>query len=489
MKPRLAIAPLMLAGMALVFPGAAIAQEPPAKPRALSARNIEKEFKGDFDGMVERRVIRVLAPYSRTFYFNDKGRERGFAAELVRDFERYVNQKYAKQLGKRPITVAIFPTTRDKLLTGVAGGYGDIAVGNLTVTEERKKIVDFFAPQQMSMSEIVLTGPNSLAINTADDLAGKTVHVRKSSSYHESLVALNDRLRKGGKPQVNLVLVPEALEDEDMMEMLNAGVMQAIVVDDVVARMWAPVLPKIRLNAGAAVRTGATSGWAIRKESPKLREILGEFYVKFVKKQNLIAARIAKYNRQVKQLKDPTKSADYKRFEETVSFFKKYGAKYSFDPLMLAAQGYQESQLNQQARSHVGAVGIMQVLPATGAELKVGDIHVAEPNVHAGTKYMDQLMTKYFPDAKFDEQNRTLFAFASYNAGPGNIKRMRTEAEKRGLDPNVWFNNVEIVTAAKIGTETTTYVRNIFKYYVAYKLAADLREAQQKAREAVKPGS
>jgi membrane-bound lytic murein transglycosylase MltF len=136
--------------------------------------------------------------------------------------------------------------------------------------------------------------------------------------------------------------------------------------------------------------------------------------------------------------------------------------RYNFDPLMLAAQGYQESQLNQNAKSPVGAIGVMQVMPATGAELKVGDIKVTEPNIHAGAKYMDQLMTKYFSDANFSENDRSLFAFASYDAGPGNISKMRKEAAKRGLDPDRWFNNVEVVTAEKIGMETTTYVRNIY---------------------------
>jgi membrane-bound lytic murein transglycosylase MltF len=153
---------------------------------------------------------------------------------------------------------------------------------------------------------------------------------------------------------------------------------------------------------------------------------------------------------------------------------------------MLAAQGYQESQLDQNAKSHVGAIGIMQVMPATGAELKVGDIRIAECNVHAGAKYMDQLMVRYLGDAQFDETNRTLFAFACYNAGPGNIRRMRAEAEKRGLDKNQWFNNVE-VTAEKIGAETRTYVRNIYKYYVAYRLMTEVGEVQRKAREAVAP--
>ena len=181
-----------------------------------------------------------------------------------------------------------------------------------------------------------------------------------------------------------------------------------------------------------------------------------------------------------------TKSTDYKRFEDTVALFKKYGGSYHFDPLMLAAQGFQESRLDQAARSPVGAIGIMQVMPATGKELAVGDIMIAEPNVHAGTKYMDQLMSKTFPDAKFHDLNRSLFAFAAYNCGPGNMAKLRKEAEKRGLNPNVWFNNVELVTADKIGLETTTYVRNIFKYYVSYKLTTAAREAQKAAREATK---
>jgi membrane-bound lytic murein transglycosylase MltF len=193
--------------------------------------------------------------------------------------------------------------------------------------------------------------------------------------------------------------------------------------------------------------------------------------------------------KKVKELKDPTRDAEYKRFQQTLKLFEKYGKKYNFDPLMLAAQGYQESQLDQKARSHVGAIGIMQVMPATGADMKVGDITVAEANVHAGTKYMSQLMSTYFKDAKFSEGNRPLFAFASYNCGPGNVSKCRKEAAKRGLDPDKWFNNVEIVVAQKIGTETTTYVRNIYKYYVAYRLMLDAEAETEKARQQVAPST
>jgi membrane-bound lytic murein transglycosylase MltF len=433
-------------------------------------------------------MIRVLVPYSRSLYFNDNGRERGLTAELIRDFERYINQKHKTQ--KRPITVYMIPTTRDKLISGVAEGLGDIAAGNLTVTEDRLKLVDFVAPEdQKPNTEIVVTGPKSPVISSVDDLSGKTVHVRKASSYFESLAALNDRFRKESKPEAKLVLVSDALEDEDMMEMLNAGLLELIVVDDWKAEMWAQILPKVKPRPEIVLREGGKVGWAVRKQSPKLQEAINDFYKNFVKKQGVSEYRLKQHMRRVKQIKDSSATEDYRRFTETLALFEKYGEKYGFDPLMLAAQGYQESQLDQKARSHVGAIGIMQIMPQTGAELKVGDIHIAEHNVHAGAKYMDRLMEKYFPDANFSEGNRPLFAFASYNAGPGNISKMRKEAKKRGLDPDKWFNNVEMVTAEKIGAETTTYVRNIYKYYVAYKLTMEAQEVARKAREGVAPGS
>ena len=484
MTARDLIAAALLTMLATVA-NAAGEPAPGGKARALSVQ--AKQWKGDFDGMLDRRVVRVLVPYSRTFYYNDKGRERGITAEFVRDFERYVNQKHAKQLGKRPVTVVIIPTTRDKLLQNVVEGLGDIAAGDLTVTEERRKTVDFFVPQQQrNVSELVITGPKSPPIASADDLSGKTVHVRKSSSYFESLNALNERLKNAGKPAVRLEPVPDALEDEDMMEMLNAGLLQAIVVDGFVAKMWAQVLPAIKVNEGAAVRTGGQLGWAARKGSPKLGEALEDFNTNVVRKSSLLAVRESQHSKRIGALKDPGAAEESKRFESTLALFDKYGAKYGFDPLLLAAQGFQESQLNQNMKSRVGAVGIMQVMPATGAELKVGDITIAENNVHAGAKYMDQLMSRYFADAKFDDTNRALFAFASYNAGAGGIARMRAEAMKRGFDPDKWFNNVEVVTAEKIGMETTTYVRNIYKYYVSYRLLLEANRERQKARGTVK---
>ena len=478
--PAVTLASLILTSEASFAQTAAPATPPPPEPtvRQLSLGN--KPWFGDFDKLLERRMIRVLVPYSRTLYYTDKGRERGLTAELVRDFEQYLNRKYRS--GKRPVTVYLIPVTRDRLLPELVEGLGDIAAGNLTATDERMQTVDFVVQtDRPPVKELVVTGAKAPPVASVEDLAGRTVHVRKASSYYESLEALNRRFAGDGKPEVKLRLVPDALEDEDMMEMAGAGLIDTLIVDDWKARMWAKVLPNLKVDEAVFVREAGHVGWAIHKERPKLAEAIHDFDLN-ANKQGTYAYRLKQSMRRV-TVEDPTKTGDWKRFEQTLALFNRYGDRYGFDPLMLAAQGYQESQLRQDARSHVGAIGVMQLMPATGAEMKVGDIRVTEANIHAGTKYMDILMTKYFPDAHFSEGNRPLFAFASYNAGAGNIARMRREAAKRGLDPDRWFNHVEVVVAEKIGLETTTYVRNIYKYYVSYRLGLEAQEARRKALE------
>jgi membrane-bound lytic murein transglycosylase MltF len=490
---------LASAVLPLVLAAGAHAQTPTAKPSAQAAsppaaagkadeRGLDlatKAWKDDFDAMLQRRSIRFYVPYSRSLYFLDKGHERGISADLIREFERWVNKKYAAKLGKRPLTAFIVVATRDKMRADLLEGRADVAVGNIKVLPELLKDIDFVAPDDKAASvEILATGPATPPIASIDDLSGKTVHLREASSQALSMKTLNERFKQAGKPEAKLVYLPNALEDEDLLEMLDAGLLQAVVVDDWKARMWAQVLPKVKVHEDIMLRPKTKVGWGIRKDSPKLAAELTEFYAHYAKAGGTPGLQ-RKYMARVKALSNATAPQDQQRLSTLIVFFNKYGQQYDFDPLMLAAQGYQESALNQQAKSHVGAIGVMQVMPATGAALKVGDIRRVEPNIHAGTKYMDQLMTRYFKDAKFDEQNRTLFAFASYNAGPGNISKMRKEALQRGLDPDQWFNNVEIVTAEKIGIETTTYVRNIFKYYAAYKLATQAHAAAERAKQQV----
>jgi len=307
--------------------------------------------------------------------------------------------------------------------------------------------------------------------------------VRRSSSYYESLVRLNKRFMALERPRMALVLVPDALEDEDMMEMLGAGLLQTIVVDDWKATLWAGFVPKIKPRPDLALSEPGEIGWAFRKDSPKLAAEVDHFLRTH---PSMYKVRYQSYAGYMKRLQNATADADWQRFEKTIGLFRKYGQRYSFDYLMVAALGYQESRLNQNARSHVGAIGIMQLMPETAAGLKVGDVTKTEPNVHGGFKYLRQLYDRHLDSTGVDEQNRTLFAIAAYNCGPGRVAKLRAEAAEKGLDPNAWFNNVELIASRRVGQETVVYVRNIYKYYVAYKLQLETLETRRAA--AVKVG-
>ena len=436
---------------------------------------------GDLDQMIAKRRIRVLLVYSKTFYFIDRGRQRGITYDFMRAFEDDLNRRLGS--GHLRVQVVFIPVSRDELIPGLVQGRGDIAAANLTITDERREQVDFSTPIATGVSEIVVTGPASPAIQSVQDLAGQEVFVRKSSSYYESLQLLNAELEKAGKPPVRLKLAPETLEDEDLLEMLNAGLVRLVVVDNHKAEFWAQVFPKIQLHPDVAVRTGGDIGWAFRKGSPKLAAAVNRFIAANRKGTTLGNQLFSRYLRSAKYVKNALHPDELRKYQQTVALFKQYGDRYGFDALMLTAQGYQESQLDNQRRSHAGAVGVMQVLPSTGKEMQVGDVSQLDPNIHAGTKYLRFMVDRYFKDAPMDPVDKMLFAFASYNAGPAKIARLRKEAKAAGLDPNVWFNNVERIAAKRIGRETVQYVSNIFKYYVAYKLVDDERQERERAKE------
>jgi membrane-bound lytic murein transglycosylase MltF len=448
---------------------------PPATPKTRPDK-----WTGDLDGMVKRRVIRVLVAYNKTHYFIDKGTQRGAAYEAMKKFEDEFNLK--RKTGHLRVNVVFIPVSRDELLPGLVEGRGDIAAASLTVTPEREKLVDFAAPAVTDVSEIVVTGPKSPAIATLDDLAGKEVFVRTSSSYHESLEKLNERFGKEGKKPVVLKPAPENLEDEDLLEMLNAGLVKAVVVDDFMAEFWKLILPDLTLHPDLALRTGGQIAPAIRKGSPQLKAELDAFMKKNALRTTFGNMMFQRYLKSTKFVKGATSEADLKRFQSLVELFRKYADQYGVDWLLMAAQGYQESRLDQSVKSPVGAIGVMQVMPATGKDMKVGDITQLEANVHAGIKYMRFMVDQYYKDEPMDPVNKMLFAFASYNAGPGRLRQLRSTAKQRGLDPNLWFNNVERVAAEKIGRETVTYVSNIYKYYIAYRLTLEEMEERKKAK-------
>jgi membrane-bound lytic murein transglycosylase MltF len=447
---------------------------------------IHQPFTGDFDAMVKRRIIRAGVPFNRTYYFIDKGVQRGLTYEYLTLFEEQLNKKL--KTGNLKVHIVMLPMPRDLLFSSLNSGQLDMVVAQLTVTPERQKVVDFTNPTRRNIDEIVVTGPGAPKVASLDDLSGKEVFARKSSSYYESLQELSRKLQAQGKPPIDLHEASESLEDDDLLEMVNAGLIPAIVVDNYLAEYWKQVFPDLNIHDTLTLRTGGNLAVAIRKNSPKLAAEINSYVDKFGLNSAIGAVLNKRYLQSTKYVKNAASDAERKKFIGMVQLFRKYGDQYKFDYLMMAAQGYQESRLDQEAKSHVGAVGVMQLMPETGKEQKVGDISKLEPNIHAGVKYMRFVRDEFFGDQPMDDLNKSLFTFASYNAGPGRVRQLRRETERRGLNPNIWFGNVERIASERIGRETVTYVSNIYKYYVAYKLITEEDQRRKDAKSAIKKG-
>jgi membrane-bound lytic murein transglycosylase MltF len=469
---------VMIGGVGSALAQAKAPQPPPKKEvaapsQAAAATTLSTAlWTGDFDGMVKRRRIRILTPYSKTSYFIDKGVQRG----IVYDAGMMVEQAVNKQLKTTPATkihVMFVPTSRDALYQSLVEGRGDIIAANVVITPERAKLVDFAIPGRTNVNQVLVTGKSSPAIPAIADLSGKQIAARDKSLQFDALTAMNAQLKSQGKAPIEIKAVPPALEDEDILQMVSAGLLKAAIVDEMLAKFWAQILPDLTVRSDVVLRKGDDVAWAVRKGSPKLLAVLNPI-AEANKVGTLFGNQVLqKYLKSTKFVKSATSDAELRKFKSLMALFQKYGKQYDLDYLLMMAQGYQESQLNQAAKSSVGAVGVMQVMPATGKELKVGDIRQTESNIHAGVKYIRFMIDQYFANEPMDRLNRGLFAFAAYNCGPGRLAQLRREAAAAGLDKNVWFNNVERIAEKRIGRETVQYVSNIYKYYVAYTLTVD----------------
>jgi membrane-bound lytic murein transglycosylase MltF len=297
------------------------------------------------------------------------------------------------------------------------------------------------------------------------------------------MMAFNAERRKAGKKAVPVVTVDEYLEDHDLLDLVNAGLMPAIVVDSHKAAFWEKVFPDIVVHKNLAIHRGNQVAWAVRKGSPELLASVNAFSKKVRKGTLLGNIFLKRYMTDASWLNNALAREDMKRYKEAEGLIKHYSARYGFDWLMIVAQAYQESRFDQNKKSSAGALGIMQVLPATAADKVVGipDISAAEDNIHAGVKYLHWLRQRYFSSDEIEPLDRILFSFAAYNAGPRNTARARKRTAQLGLDPNRWFGNVEIGMYRAVSGEPVTYVRNIYKYYVTYRRLELMREKQERA--------
>jgi len=434
-------------------------------------------WSGTYSEMIQRGEIRIAVPYDRTIYINDKGTPRGLSVEIAKGLAKWINAKYAIQLKGKAVSVKLLPTINSQLLNTVPAGQADIAIGNIGLYEpianSQALIVNHASKVEQ---EVLVTGPSSPPVEKLIDLSGQTVYGSRNTNFHTTLSAVNRELKQAGKLPVNLISPLGDLDDEDLLEMLNAGLISYVIVGDWKYRLWQSIYKNIVAHEDLSAKDAGWVGWVVRSNNRDLNDDLFAFYQSGDFENSRRAFRQEDYKEHLKGLKDPIDKTAWARFESMRPLFDRFGAEYKLNPLFIASLGFQETLLNQNAVSAVGAIGVMQLMPTTGMSLGVGDIHLLEPNIHAGADYMNQLISKYFPDAHFDGNNRSLFAVASYNIGPNNVAKARDQARQLGFDPDQWFGNVEFIATERMGYEPMIYVRNVYKYYMSYRLK--LKEIQ-----------
>jgi len=441
-------------------------------------------WTGDWEEIRKHSILRMLVVYNKTGFFYDKGRPRGVVPDIAEELERFLNKRL--RTGAKKFKVAFIPVSPAQLEKYLNDGSGDVIASVVIATPEREKLVDFSMPM-MTAKLVIVTGRNSPQIVILDDLSGKEIYVNPISLSYKLLKERSQQLKEAGKPEIIIKESDPNLTDEDLLEMTNAGIVPATAVFDYRAELWSVVLPDIIIHRDIALTNDENLAWAMRKNSPQLKGVLDDFLKGH--RQGTLFGRMMfkKYYQNKKFIKNATSPEEIKKFQSYVKYFQKYAAEYNFDYLMLEAQGYQESMLQQERVSPRGAVGIMQVLPqyAAASPINIPDVRKAEPNIHAGTKMLAQITKTYFNDPAITPMDKTLLTFAAYNAGPNRIVRLRKEAAAEGLDPNEWFGNVELTVAKDIGQETVQYVSNIYKYYVAYKMAVEQRELREAAKKGI----
>ncbi|MDH3638083.1 MAG: transporter substrate-binding domain-containing protein [Gammaproteobacteria bacterium] len=290
---------------------------------------LDKAWSGDLDGMIKRRRICALVTYNKMLYFIDKGTQRGVVYEALEEFEKFVNKKH--KTGTLKIDVVFIPVNRDELLLALLAGKGDIAAANLTITDARSKLVAFSDPLLTGVSEVVVTGPGGPEVTSLAGLSEQEIYVRRSSSYYESLTRLNETFRQQGRPLVRLKSADEHLEDSDLLEMVNAGLIPMVIVDSHKVQFWREIFSDIRGQDDIAVNEGGRIAWAYRKNSPQLAKTINEF-LKSHKKGTLMGNVLYKrYLRENKWVRNALSEKELEKFRDTLALFQKYAGQYDFD--------------------------------------------------------------------------------------------------------------------------------------------------------------
>ena len=448
-----------------------------SEDQSISIRRVDRIWKGDLPATLQqRRAIRVLVSYSNTNFFIDRGRPRGIEYELLNKYEKYLNQNRKNMAIKTKLVYRVLPF--DQLIPALVEGRGDIVAAGLTITPQRLKKVAFTQPYIKNINEIAVVSKAAQQLHTESGLSDRPVHVVAGSSYVGHLKRLNQKLSRQGLEPVKVIEMDKNLEAEDILQMINCGIYDVTVVDEHIAEIWSKILDNLVVRKDIVINRGSNIAWAVRKENPQLLDSLNQF-VRSHRQGTLIGNILFKrYFENPRWLRNPLTDTENNKLKKLSPLFQKYAKRYDFDWLKIVALGYQESRLNQKAKSPRGAVGIMQILPSTaaGAPVHIPDIYTTENNIHAGVKYLGYLRDKFYNDPDIPPEDQLDFVFAAYNAGPARINSLRKRTKNMGLDPNRWFFNVEYAARQSIGQETVQYVTNIHMYYIAYRTSLNMLE-------------
>jgi membrane-bound lytic murein transglycosylase MltF len=431
---------------------------------------------GDLDEMVKKRAIRALVLINPIGFFFVSGRPMGVHFETLEEFEKFANQKL--QTGRLPVKVVFLPVRPDELEAALTEGVGDLIAYGITITPEREQRVAFSIPTVRNASQVVVTGSALADVSSFDGLAGHPIYANPLTTYYNHLQKINEQRRSDGKPPLDVRPADRNLTEDDLIQMVNAGLIPATAANKVRAMLWDKVLPNVKVHSELVVHSEGDLAWAMRKNTPRLKALVDEFLKDHAAGTTFGNMLLLRYLQDTRWIRDSLSPDEMRKFVAYSKFFERYASKYDLDYLMLAAQGYQESLLDQKKISPAGAVGVMQVIPRLAAAdpINIANVRDAEDNIHAGAKILRHIADTSFNEPGIDPLNRTLFALAAYNAGVHRIAENRERAKQQGLDPNKWFGNVELAVAQDVGEETVHYVGNVYKYYIAYKMAVDQRQ-------------
>ncbi len=436
--------------------------------------------RSDLPEILRAGKLTVLIENSSTSYFIYKEKKMGFEYELLKLF--------AEEIGVR-LEVKVVHNL-DNIIDMVDRGEGDLIACNYTITKDRNRQVSFSEHFLQARQVLIQRKPDGWEdmeeeelreglITSAEELAGKSIHVWKNSSYYQRLEHLQEEIGD----TIHIEPVKGNVSGEELVEMVAEGLIDYTVIEDNVAKINTDFFAN--LDASLALSVNQKMAFGMRKSSHLLKAKLDDWLLKF-KKKGVFSHIYRRYFETkyvgFEETEQSFVALDGTHISEFDDFFREAGKKSGWDWRMLSAIAYQESKFNPKAQAFGGAYGMMQFMPNTGPKFGVFPDSDPLTQIMGGAMKL-QADEKSWSMVK-DPLQRKKFALASYNSGRGHILDAQRLATKHGLNPNKWDDNVEtmmlnlskqeyyqdeVVKHGMVRSKTTyNYVREVMERYTEW---------------------